>query len=161
MKGATFLLTIFASLEDLASWVRNRIQMSRTPNFLSLVNLISTPVTYFINMIMQNNAGSRTTITWRDGIKENDIEEGQKATFSYNITSYVTQLPKYEFMVVRYGTNISELVNGQNVFEIRPNLDYSTFVKYTITSSGKIRGIFVQKQTSGGVLKKRCSENMQ
>ena len=92
---------------------------------------------------MQNNAGSRTTITWRDGIKENDIEEGQKATFSYNITSYVTQLPKYEFMVVRYGTNISELVNGQNVFEIRPNLDYSTFVKYTIASSGKIRGVFV------------------
>ena len=94
---------------------------------------------------MQNNAGSRTTITWRDGIKENDIEEGQKATFSYNITSYVIQLPKYEFMVVRYGTNISELVNGQNVFEIRPNLDYSTFVKYTITSSGKIRVVFEWK----------------
>lgn len=88
-------------------------------------------------MNVQNNAGTRITITWRDGIKETDIDEGAKGEFTYNITSYVKNLPQYNFMMVRYGTNISELVNMESVIMVHPTTEVNAQIAtYTVTSSG-------------------------
>jgi len=50
------------------------------------------------------------------------VDEGAKGAVSYNITSYIKQLPKYNLNVVRYGTNISEFINNQQTMEITPTM---------------------------------------
>ena len=92
---------------------------------------------YFsININIQNDAGKRITLTWRDGIKEIDIDENSKAEFHNNLTSYVSTLPQYKIMMVQYGTNTSELVNNQQVIDVVPTKDGSIPVNYVVTSSG-------------------------
>ena len=99
--------------------------------------MLTTPQKYFVNLAIQNNAGTRITATWRDGIKEVDVDEGSMGTFEFNVTSYQKELPKYYLNVIRYGTNISELVNNQQVVEILPTLTQQSPVNYVVTTSGQ------------------------
>lgn len=99
--------------------------------------ILQTPQHYYLNFAVQNNAGTRVTLTWRDGIKEIDVDENAKNVVNYNVTSYVKQLPKYNLNVVRYGTNISELINNQQNIEMSPTLTNQPGATLTVTSSGK------------------------
>ena len=87
-------------------------------------------------LVSYSPTGTRITVTWRDGIKEVDIDDGAVGMFVYNISSYVTTLPAYNFMMVRYGTNVSELINNQPLFEVAPSQTCSP-VLLGVTSSGK------------------------
>ena len=87
-------------------------------------------------LVLYSPTGTRITVTWRDGIKEVDIDDGAVGMFVYNISSYVTTLPAYNFMMVRYGTNVSELINNQPLFEVAPSQTCSP-VLLGVTSSGK------------------------
>ena len=98
--------------------------------------VLKTAQHYYLNFAVQNNAGTRVTLTWRDGIKEIDVDENAKNAISYNVTSYVKQLPKYNLNVVRYGTNISELINNQQNIEMSPTLTNQPGNTLTVTSSG-------------------------
>ena len=91
---------------------------------------------YCFNLKIQNNAGTRITVTWRDGIKELDIDDGAVGNFFYNISAYVTTLPTYNFLMVRYGTNVSELVNNQAVLEVTPTTDCNSVMVLVVTASG-------------------------
>jgi hypothetical protein len=64
------------------------------------------------------------------------VDEGAKGAVSYNITSYIKQLPKYNLNVVRYGTNISEFINNQQTMEITPTMTRQAGTTMTVTSSG-------------------------
>ena len=100
--------------------------------------VLQSPQHYYLNFAVQNNAGTRVTLTWRDGIKEIDVDENAKNAVNYNVTSYVKQLPKYNLNVVRYGTNISELINNQQNIEMSPTLTDQPGATLTVTSSGKL-----------------------
>ena len=64
------------------------------------------------------------------------MDETAKGAVSYNITSFIKQLPKYNLNVVRYGTNISEFINNQQTMEIVPTLTQQVGTTVTVTSSG-------------------------
>ena len=97
--------------------------------------ILTTPITQYVNIALQNQAGSRVTLTWRDGIRELDIDEGTHGTFEYTIISYSNEIPKYQLMVVRYGTNDSQLINGQSLYELSSSTTNTTSVTLTITAS--------------------------
>ena len=96
---------------------------------------ISAPQTFHLDFEIENRAGKRVTVVWRDDIREIDVDDGSMGQFSYVIKTSVVPLPRYKFTAVRYGTNISQLVNKQLYYETNAVAETGATPKIVVTSS--------------------------
>lgn len=53
------------------------------------------------------------SLVWRDDIIETDVADGASIQLRYKVLSYMTPPPIYKFFVVRYGSNVSDLINKE------------------------------------------------
>ena len=74
-------------------------------------SVLQVPQQFYINADITNRAGRRVSLVWRDDIIEFDIADGATAQLRYKVLTYMVPPPIYKLFVVRYGTNVSDLIN--------------------------------------------------
>ena len=76
------------------------------------------------------------SLVWRDDIIELDIADGAMASLRYKIQTYYRPLPPYNFFVVRYGTNVTDLINKDASLTVDTSL-MSSNISTAVCSSSK------------------------
>ena len=97
---------------------------------------LQVPQQYFVNADITNRAGRRVSLVWRDDIIELDIADGATVRFRYKILTYMIPPPVYKLFVVRYGTNVSDLINKESYLAV-PAVSAPSNVTSAICSSSK------------------------
>lgn len=98
---------------------------------------LQVPQITYVSSDITNRAGRRLSIVWRDDIIEMDIADGATVQLRYKIQSYMNPPPVYKLFPVRYGTNITDLINKDTVM-IVPAANAPTVITSAICSSSKL-----------------------
>ena len=72
-----------------------------------------------------------------------DIADGATVQLRYKIQSYMNPPPVYKFFTVRYGTNITDLINKDTVLTV-PATSAPTVITPAICSSSKFNHTITQ-----------------
>ena len=97
---------------------------------------LQVPQQYYVNADITNRAGRRVSLVWRDDIIEFDISDGATFQFRYKVLTYMIPPPVYKFFAVRYGTNVSDLINKGPYLDV-PATSAPSNVTNGICSSSK------------------------